>query len=103
MTNIGILMAGPSGGASLSFLAPGRSLAVRHAGAFDATLSGFGGTGVVDVTPVSFASAVASFAAGTLTVGAGTHSALFQFGGSYAPSGFHLAAGGHGRTAAGYG
>ena len=94
---------GPSGGASLSFLGPGGTLVVQHAGAFDATLAGFGGADVLDVTPVSFASAVANYAAGTLTVGDGTHSALFQLSGSYAPAGFHLAADGHGGTAITYG
>ena len=95
-------LAGPSGGAGLSFLAPGGTLAVRQAGAFGATLTGFGGADVLDVTPVSFASAVARYAAGTLTVGDGAHSALFQLSGSYAPTGFHLAADGHGGTAVGY-
>ena len=94
---------GPDGGSSLGFLQPGGTLEVQQAAPFAATLTGFGGTDVLDAVPVSFATAVATFAGGTLSVGDGTHSAAFQLSGSYAQAGFHLSNDGHGGTAISYG
>ena len=92
----------PGDGSSLTFLHQGSTLEVQQAAPFGATLSGFGGTDVLDVTPVSFAASVATFAGGTLTVTVGTHSAAFQLVGAYAQAGFHLVNDGHGGTAIGY-
>ncbi len=94
---------GPGDASGLTFLQPGGTAQVDHAAPFNAPITGFGSTDVLDVTPVSYATAVASYAAGTLTVGDGSHSVAFHLNGSYAPAGFHLAADGHGGTAISYG
>ena len=93
---------GPGGGSSLTFLHQGSTLEVDRAELSGALVSGFGGTDVLDVTPVSFAAAVATFATGTLTVSDGTHAAAFQLAGAYTPAAFHLANDGHGGTAVSY-
>lgn len=94
---------GIGAGATLSFLHPGGTLVVESPGNFNAVVDGYTNGDVIDVTPVSFTAAVATFGSGTLNVSDGRHSAAFQLTGSFATNGFHVVNDGHGGAAISYG
>jgi len=94
---------GTGSGTSLSFVHPGGTLVVEAAGGLVATLTGLASGDLLDAAPVSFATASATFALGTLTVSDGQNAVAFRLSGSYAPAGFHLANDGAGGTSITYG
>jgi hypothetical protein len=94
-----------TGGATMQFLHAGGTLETAGTGLFGATVSGFGGSDVLDAAAVVYsASDTKLFSGGTLTVSDGTHTALFGLTGNYTSGGtFHLATDGHGGTAITFG